>query len=159
MFKEKLAESISKILGIKKEEAENLLEVPPERSLGDYSLPCFKLASQLRKNPNIIASEIAEKLEKNPIKEIREIKVLNGYINFFLNTNLLAESAISRIIRQKENYGSGNIGKGKKVMVEFSSPNTNKPLHLGHLRNETIGNSISNILKFSGYDVIKGTFF
>lgn len=136
-------------------EIENYVEIPPESSMGDFSFPCFFLASKLKKNPNEIATKIKDEIKKLP-KEISEIKVAGPYLNFFIDKKILAVNLIKEILKEKE-YGSNNYEKQKKISVEFPSPNTNKPLHLGHLRNMAIGESISRILEFSGGKVFRNS--
>ncbi len=149
MFKEKIAEAIAKKVDVKKEDI--LKEIESNTKFGDFSLPCFFLASKLKKNPAQIADELSK--IKFP-KEIEKAESQGPYINFFIDKKLFNESIIKEILSEKENYGRC-IKKGRKIMVEYSSPNTNKPLHLGHLKNNSIGMSLSNILEFSGAKVIK----
>lgn len=149
MFKEKIADAISKKTGVKKEDILNGIE--SNTKFGDFSLPCFFLAQRLKKNP----AQIADELSKTKFsKEIEKAESQGPYINFFIDKKLFNESIIKEILSEKENYGKC-IKKGRKIMVEYSSPNTNKPLHLGHLKNDSIGMSLSNLLEFSGAKVIK----
>src|SRR3989344_3525695 len=108
------------------------------------------------KNPNEIALKIKNEIKKSP-KEISEIKVSGAYLNFFVNKKILAVNIIKEIIKENKRYGSNNSEKGEKISVEFPSPNTNKPLHLGHLRNMAIGESVSRILEFSGGKVFRNS--
>ena len=151
-----MKEIIVKILKehIKTVNIENHIEIPPNLELGDYSFPCFLLSKEMKKAPNIIALELKNKIEKKLPKEIESIQVLNGYLNFFINKNYMAEQVINKILKQKENYGRSKNEK-EKIMIEFPSPNTNKPLHLGHLRNMSIGESVSRILEFNNNKVIR----
>lgn len=151
-----LLKKILKDLGVdlKKEEIENLIEIPPSSKMGDYSFPCFFLAEKLKKNPHEIALEIKEKIFD---KNFEEVQVLGAYVNFFVDKKKFAENIIKEILKEKENFGKSNIGKKEKTMVEFPSPNTNKPLHLGHLRNMSIGESVSRILEFNSEKVIRAS--
>lgn len=154
-MKEVIAKSLQK--SIKKEgitlnqkEIENLMETPPSISLGDFSFPCFFLASKLKKNPNEIASILEKDLGKQ--KEF-EVKTAGPYINFTIDKKKIALDLIKEVLSKKGKYG---MVAGKKIsMVEFPSPNTNKPLHLGHLRNMAIGEGVSRILEFGGEKVIR----
>ena len=137
------------------QEIENLIEIPPESLMGDFAFPCFFLSSKLKKSPQEITLKIKKEIKKLP-KEISEIKVLGPYLNFFVNKKILAVNLIKEILQNKK-YGSNNYEKMKKTSVEFPSPNTNKPLHLGHLRNMAIGESISRILEFSGGKVFRNS--
>jgi arginyl-tRNA synthetase len=130
-------------------------------NFGDYSLPCFFLSKKNIKNPNEIALKLGKEIEKeikkdkNLREKIEKIEIKNSYINFFINKKELAFNLINEIEKKKEDYGKENLGKNNKTMVEFPSPNTNKPLHLGHLRNLAIGESISRILEFYNEKVIR----
>jgi len=128
------------------------LEIPPDPKLGDYAFPCFQLSKSMKKNPVEIAKNLSKTLK--PKKLIKEIKEAGPYLNFFINKQELAKSTIKDILNKKENYGK-NSPKKQKVMVEFVSPNTNKSLHLGHVRNGILGESISRILEFDGSKVIR----
>ena len=132
----------------KKEEIEDYIEIPPSSEMGDYAFPCFFLAGKLKEDPNQIAIELRSKMGNNS-KEFQDIQTKGPYINFFLDRKKLAINLILNILKQKENYGKLNLSKNK-TMVEFPSPNTNKPLHLGHLRNMSIGESVSRILESGG---------
>ena len=158
-FKKSIAASIAKAIQVKLAENEIMqaIERPPKPELGDYAFPSFRLAKMLKKNPNEIAAEIAAKI-KLP-KEVSEIKTAGPYVNFFLSKSVLTEQTISSILKQKEKYGSSLTKKAEKIMVEYSSPNTNKPLHIGHLRNDSIGMSIVKVLEVSGAKVIKANLF
>lgn len=159
-FREAIAGLLKKALPAKalpKEGIKSLIEIPPDKRLGDYALPCFKLSPVLKKEPTEIAKELINKITLP--KEIKEAKIAGAYINFFVNADMLAEDAIGIILKEKNNYGKNKNGKGKKVMVEYSAPNTNKPLHIGHLRNDSIGMSISNILEVNGFSVIRANLY
>jgi len=152
-FKEQISILISKELNIKKEEILTLLESPPDPNLGDLSLPCFQLSNLIKKNPNQIAQELKSKIHnKNPI--IKEIKVIGPYLNLYFNNEKIIEIILKKILKEKEKYGFKKPNK-KKVVIEFPSPNTNKPLHLGHLRNMSLGESVSRLLGSQGYKVFR----
>jgi arginyl-tRNA synthetase len=156
MFKREIARLLAKVTNLKESEIEPLIEIPPSSELGDYAFPCFVLAKQLKKAPNIIAQELAGKISaqiKPKASSISEVKATGAYINFFVNKNSLADSVIKDIINCGACYGSWPLRK-EKVMVEYPAPNTNKPLHLGHVRNMLLGNAICNILSFAGYQAI-----
>lgn len=130
-----------------------LLEVPKDTSHGDYSLPCFMLSKIYRKNPKEIASELAEKVELS--KEITKVEAAGPYLNFTLNKALFTEQVLKQIVKQKEKYGSSKEGKGKTIVIEFSSPNIAKPFGIGHLRSTIIGNALARLASFQGYKVKK----
>ena len=130
------------------------IEVPKDYSKGDFAFPCFVLASTMKMPPHEIAIQIREAIG-NPPLDFESIETEGAYINFFSNRKILALRIISKIKRLGSNFGKSDFGKKEKVMVEFPSPNTNKPLHLGHLRNMSIGESISRISEFNGEKIIR----
>ena len=153
-FKEVIAEAISKVTNINREEIKQYIEVPKEESNGDYSFPCFRLAKELKQSPVNIANNIKEniKIDENTISKI---EVVNGFLNFYIAKTKIAEEAIEKFNTQKEEYGKSNMGEGKTVLVEFSSPNIAKPFHIGHLKTTIIGNSLSKIYKYLGFKTIR----
>mgnify|MGYP005769930133 CR=1 FL=1 len=153
-FKEVIADAISKVTNINKEEIKQYIEVPKEESNGDYSFPCFRLAKELKQSPVNIANNIKEniKIDENTISKI---EVVNGFLNFYIAKTKIAEEAIEKFNTQKEEYGKSNMGEGKTVLVEFSSPNIAKPFHIGHLKTTIIGNSLSKIYKYLGFKTIR----
>lgn len=152
-FKEKIAEEISKKIDITKEELKEYLEIPKDSKMGDYALPCFKLAKQMRKSPVDIANGIKEEIEV-PNTYISKIDAINGFLNIFINNEMLVKDLLNEMENKKEAYGSSNIGSGKNIIVEYSSPNIAKPFHVGHLRTTVIGRALYNMYKFLGYNTI-----
>ena len=129
---------------------------PPQSNLGDLSLACFDFAQKQKKSPAEIANELALSLSKQKKlkKYFVEIKAVGPYLNFFINQNYLASRLINSIKRGKSNYGRSHLGKGKRVMIEYSNGNTHKEYHVGHLRNISYGDAVSRLLKASGYNSI-----
>lgn len=135
-----------------------LLETPPSPDMGDAGAPMFPLAKLLRAAPPVIAAKTAEALSRNPAAQaIAEFFALGPYVNARFNRARAAHSILNDIYNAGEHYGSAGAGEHTKrrIMVEFSGPNTNKPLHLGHLRNDALGESVSRILRAAGDDVRK----
>ena len=130
----------------------NMLEYPPEDNMGDVALPCFKLSRILRKSPVQIAEELVNKIPSDP--RIEKVESLSGYINFFLNRQEFIKEVVSTALRDKNKYGSRDIGKGKNIVIDYSAPNIAKPFHIGHLRSTAIGNSLYKIFEFLGYNSI-----
>lgn len=147
-------------LSTEEAKAENLNVVtPPNPEMGDLGIPLFVFAKTLRMAPPQIASAVVQKIDSK-VAGIGEFVAVGPYINVKLDKAGSAEPILRSISEQKDNYGSFNSeGKkpleGRRVMIEYSSPNTNKPLHLGHLRNDALGESVSRILKMAGAEVYK----
>ena len=153
-FKKEIAEIIAKNLeGLTEDEIKSMIEIPQDQSMGDYAFPCFRLAKTMRKAPNLIAAELAEKLQGE--KLFSEVSPVNAYVNMFVSREEMMKSTVSEVLEEKENFGRSDIGGNKKVIVEFSSPNIAKPFHIGHIRSTVIGNSLSKIYDALGYDVLK----
>ena len=134
------------------DEIEKNIEVPKEKSNGDYSFPCFNLSKSLKKAPFQIANELKDLIPENSV--ISKIEVVNGFLNFYIEKNVIVENAIEKFAKQKENYGKSDIGNNKNVIVEYSSPNIAKPFHIGHLKTTIIGNSLYHLYKFLGFNTI-----
>lgn len=151
-FKDEIAKSISKAIEVDSEEIKGYIEIPPDKKMGDYAFPCFKLAKILKKAPPVIAEEIKEKIVISS-EIISKFEVQGGYLNFFVNSKTLAKTVLEEIDKLKENYGSSYLGQNQNIIVEYSSPNIAKPFHIGHLRNTIIGNCLYKVYKFLGYNV------
>ena len=135
------------------EEITALIEVPPNKEMGDFAFPCFKLAKVFRKAPNMIAEEISSKIVVQGV--ISKVTPLGGYINFFVNKSQLAETVIKDVLTKKEKYGHSDLGKDKTIVIDFSSPNIAKPFHIGHIRTTVIGNALYKIYNSQGYNTVR----
>ena len=155
-YKEIIAKKLeSQDIGLDKDEIYGLIEIPPQETMGDYSFPCFQLAKTLRKNPALISKEIASEIE---LEDFAEIKNVGPYINFFLDRKKFENEVINTIIDKKENFGRSDMGKGKTVVLDFSSVNIAKPFHIGHIRSTVIGDVIRNIHEFLGYNTVASNY-
>ena len=144
--------SALKVTCLDEEVLNELIEFPKESSHGDYAFPCFILAKTMKKNPVEIAREIASKINS---KVFEKVEAVGPYVNFFLDSKKNASEILQKIMKLKDKYGSSDFGKGKKVIVDMSSPNIAKPFGIGHLRSTIIGNSLSKISEFMGYKTVK----
>lgn len=131
------------------------VQIPPKPEMGDLAFPLFPFAKVFRSSPAQIVSMLKERLVG--VCGVSESSILPAgpYLNIRLDVSSLARDVYTRVSNEKDSYGHTSYLKGKRIMVEFSCPNTNKPLHLGHLRNDAIGESVSAILKANGAEVQK----
>lgn len=136
-FKEQIGALLAEYIdGLTAKELEEMIEIPTDSKLGDYAFPCFRLAKTMRKSPAIIAKDIAEKLADNGMFE--RVENVNAYVNMFMNREIFVREVLSEVVRRKDRYGSSDVGRNRKVIVEYSSPNIAKPFHIGHIRSTVI---------------------
>lgn len=154
-MKKKICQYVSEVLvEMSEEELMKTMEIPPEEKMGDLALPCFVMAKKMRKNPMQIASELAEKLNKQKDElGIEKVESVGAYCNIHLKRDLFAEKCFESL--QKDQYGVSQSGSGKTVCMDYSSPNIAKNFHVGHLRTTVIGNSLYKIYQKLGYDVVR----
>ena len=152
-FVEEIIKVISKQVDLPEEEIRDLVEIPPDEKLGDYAFPCFVLTKKLKKTPNQIAGELALRLKATEL--IQEIYSIGPYVNFKVDKSKLAEFVLTQIFEQDTDYGSDEIGKGKTIVIDFSSPNIAKPFGIGHLRTTVIGHALYHIFKKLGFKVVR----
>lgn len=127
-------------------------ETPPDEDMGNLAFACFPLARVIRKSPQVIAQTLAQNWGET--EYFQKIAAAGPYLNFFFSPDYLARELIPHCIKNNQ-YGDNDLGVGKTLMLEYSAPNTNKPLHLGHGRNNQLGTVLSQLLKRCGYQVIK----
>lgn len=138
-------------IGLESEEIYNTIETPPNKEMGDFAFPTFKLAKTLRKAPNIIAQDLVGQIKSDLFTEI---KAVGPYINFYLDQDKFNEVVLTEVFKEKDKYGSSDLGKGKTITIDYSSTNIAKPFHIGHIRSTVIGDSLKRILRFLSYDVV-----
>ena len=155
-YKDLITSNLSRCTGLDKAQVEGLIEIPPKLELGDFAFPCFVLAKTLHKAPPMIAAELKDSPELvEGFDGAVTVDTAGPYINFRIDKGILAKTVISEIISEGDRYGNRNIGDGKNVIIEFSSPNIAKPFHVGHAFTTILGNSLSNIYSRLGYNVIR----
>lgn len=129
------------------------LKIPPQLKMGYFSISCFTTAKILNEKPEKIAENFVAEFKPNKI--IERVENIGPYLNFFINKKYLLKTVIGEILEKENDFGKLNVGQNKRVLIEFSSPNTNKPLHLGHLRNSFLGTALANLFSYLGYNVIR----
>lgn len=150
-----LAQKISSVANFDAEKIYASLVQPPNPDMGDLAFGCFQLAKELKKSPPVIAKEIAERLTSDEM--IVSASPAGPYINFILNSKGVGEKVADQIISGK--YFSIKLSENNsKTMIEYSQPNTHKELHVGHMRNISLGNAIVRMLRYSNFDIVASTF-
>ena len=147
MFEHEIKLALKKATKLK----EIQLEIPSNPEFGDFAFPCFMLSKEQKKSP----VEIAKSLEIliKPHNTIKKVKAMGPYLNIFINKQVIAQNILPEIFQKQDKFGH-NKSQQNKIVIEYPGPNTNKPLHLGHVRNMCLGQSLSNLLKSQGNTII-----
>lgn len=135
---------------LSEEELCTYFDVPPNPEMGDMALACFKLSKLLRKSPVVIAKELSENLSLDALPSISQIRSEGGYLNFFFRDSFRIK-LLKDMLDQGQDYGKNDLGRGKTMVIDYSSPNIAKRFHIGHLGTTIIGNSIKKLHAFSGF--------
>ena len=159
-FKREIAARIAasetvKAAGLDEDGIYAMIEAPQDAGLGDYAFPCFRLAKGLKKAPQAIAAELEAELAAGTHEPSPLVSVSGPYLNFFIDRAAYVEDVVTSVLTAGARYGSSGLGAGKRMLVEYSSPNIAKPFHIGHIRSTVIGSAIGNILSFLGYEVVR----
>ena len=156
-YKQYIVEKL-RVEGMTKEELYDLIALPPNTEMGDYALPCFKLAKLLRKSPVMIAEDLKNSIMSDEAimsdKVLAEVSAVNGYLNFKINKNGFVRATLDKILMEKENFGASDEGKGKTVCIDYSSINIAKPFHIGHLSTTVLGGALYRIFNYLGYKAV-----
>ncbi|MBE6539051.1 MAG: arginine--tRNA ligase, partial [Ruminococcaceae bacterium] len=151
---EQLLESIGAInseSGLDAAAVADMLEYPPDAAMGDLALPCFKLSKTLRRSPVQIAEAIAATLS---CECLSKVEAVNGYLNMYISDYYYSEGVLSEVLAKGDKYGAPELGEGKTVVLDYSSPNVAKPFHIGHLGTTVIGHSLKKLHEFAGYKCV-----
>ncbi|MBR4296109.1 MAG: arginine--tRNA ligase [Clostridia bacterium] len=154
LLAEKLLSGIAAInseSGLNASAIADMLEYPPDAAMGDLALPCFKLSKTLRRSPVQIAETLAASLESDCLKKA---EALNGYLNMYISDKYYTDNVLCDVLNKGECYGAPEFGKGKTVVLDYSSPNVAKPFHIGHLGTTVIGHSLKKLHEFAGYKCV-----
>ncbi|MBM4049255.1 MAG: arginine--tRNA ligase, partial [Planctomycetes bacterium] len=130
-FVQEIVKTLSGLLAVPPEDLAASLAIPQDPKMGDYALPCFTLAKSLKKSPQAVAAELAQRIQ--PSASIAKIEPKGPYLNFFVHRPKLIEMVLSAVAGEGERYGCSAVGAGKTIVVEFSSPNIAKHLAVHHL--------------------------
>ena len=150
-IKQKLSEYISGKFELDTDMIYSSLAYPPDKKMGDLSLPCFKFAKQLRRAPAAIAEMLAKDFD---CPGIDRAECVDGYLNFFVSDSYFSDTLLDTILKSGENYGASRDGEGRTIVLDYSSPNVAKPFHLGHLGTTVIGHSLKLLFEFCGYTCV-----
>ena len=156
-YKKYIVERLN-VEGLSKDELYELIALPPNLEMGDYALPCFKLAKLMRKRPDVIAEELKNSIMSDEVtmsdKVLSEVSAINGYLNFKINKDAFVSATLDKILSEKDAFGSSNEGNGKTICFDYSSINIAIPFHFGHLYTTVLGGALYRIFNFLGYHTV-----
>ena len=156
-FKNAVIEHLASILNLDKSTLTDIVEIPPQRDMGDFAFPCFRFAKEYKKAPNLIAIDFAETLEASEevADFIDRIEAAGPYLNIYLNRAFYTASVARSVLDAGEDFLKSDRGAGETVLVEFSSPNIAKPFHVGHGFSTILGDVMANLYEHVGHDVLR----
>lgn len=150
-YRKYVVDKLTEFTELEREVIDAAVETPPEEKLGDLAFPCFPLAKVMRKAPPVISKELAERFNSDDVLD--RVESMGGYLNFFFNRASYITDTVNKVLDKGKDFGKSDMGDGKTVLVEYSSPNIAKPFHIGHLFSTAVGNSLARIYKQLGYKV------
>jgi arginyl-tRNA synthetase len=148
-FVDEIVSALATASGLTPEAVRPLLAVPPSEELGDYAFPCFTLAKERRQSPSALARELAARIPMSD--RIQKVETAGPYVNFTLDRSRFVAHVLGEVLGRGERYGSRNQGRGRTVVIDYSSPNLAKPFSIAHLRSTAIGNAIYRLHQFLGW--------
>ena len=151
-FVEEIVSQVSAATDMPHDDVRSLVEVPPNPEMGDYALPCFRFAKTLRKAPNQIARDLGVSIR--PGGRIARVRAEGPYLNFYVSQTEFVRETLSEILARRGQFGRSDVGSGKTVVIDFSSPDVSKPFTIAHIRSTAIGNSLCRLYKATGWNVI-----